>query len=150
MPKSLPFSKKEIDKLPPALHGGRADYYDTVQQNLILRVTGTGSKSFYVRKNKNNGQGNDRFFLGKYPDLPVEQARKQAALILARMAAGEDLNATKAAKRGELTVQELFDSYIEGHAKARCTRVYDMQHDFRRYMTPWVHRKCMSITRVET
>ena len=116
MPKTIAFSKKEIDKLPSAPNGGRADYFDAVQQNLILRVT---TKSFYVRKNKNNGQGNDRFFLGRYPDLPVEHARKQAALTLARMAAGEDLNATKALRSAmEQAQAKLLNSSVQGNEVA--------------------------------
>jgi integrase len=148
MPHIIAFSKKKIDSLPIPPDGKRVDYYDEVQRDLILRITSNGSKSFYVRKYKS--QGSDRFFLGKYPDLPVEAARKQAALVSARLAVGEDPNAAKQLKRSEPTVQQLFDNYMEGHAKQRCVRTYDMQADFRRYMLDWANKRYSSISRMAT
>jgi integrase len=144
----IAFSKKKIDSLPTPPEGKRVDYYDEIQRDLILRVTSTGSKSFYLRKYK--AQGSDRFFLGKYPDLPIEAARKQAALVSAQLAIGADPNAAKRKQKTEPTVQQLFDNYIEGHAKQRCVRIYDMEGDFRRYMLDWASRKHSSITRLDT
>jgi integrase len=124
------------------------DYYDEVQRDLILRVTSTGSESFYLRKY--NAQGSDRHFLGKYPDLPIEAARKQAAIVSAKLAIGENPAAAKVAKKTEPTVQQLFDNYMDGHAKQRCVRTYDMQADFRRYMLDWANKRYSSITRIDT
>lgn len=137
------FTKKVVDKLPLPTKGKSVDYYDELQRNLFFRVTNAGSRSFYVRR-KISGIS-ERIFIGRYPDLSIEQARKNAAAIIGQIAMGSNPQESKRAARDEATIGELFANYIEQYARARCLRSRDMERDFDRYIKDWRDRKYSAI-----
>lgn len=83
------------------------------------------------------------------PDLPLELARKKAAEVLAEIATGKDPSEKKRIEKSEPTLKAIFENYLNGHARKRCTRVYDMEADFRRYVNDWSDRKCSKITKMD-
>jgi integrase len=144
-PNRIHFIKRTLDTLALPEYGKRVDYYDEQQRNLLIRLTSNGGKTFYVRRKI--GSVSERILVGRYPDLSIEQARKKAALILAEIAQGSNPQEIKRQKNQEPTVEDIFNNYIEGHAKARCIRLKDMQRDFELYFTDWRNRKCSTIRR---
>lgn len=146
MGNSFNFSKTRIEALPPAPPGKRVEYHDVTVPSLLIRVTSNGVKTYYVRKRTG---GADRYKLGRFPDLPLETARKMASQTLAEIASGKNPNEKKRFENSEPTLKALFENYLKGHARNRCTRVYDMEADFRRYLSDWSERKCSKISKVD-
>lgn len=137
------FTKRTIDNLPLPMQGKSVDYYDEIQRNLFVRVTCAGSRTFYVRR-KISGIS-ERIFIGRYPDISVEQARRSAAAIMGQIAMGSNPQESIRAAREEATIGELFTNYIEQYARGRCLRAKDMERDFERYVKDWRERKYSSV-----
>src|SRR5262249_17348042 len=125
----------------------RIEYFDEQIKPLVLRVTDKGVKSFYVRK-KIDGVSK-RFFIGQFPDLTVEQARKKAAEYCGSLALGEDLQAKRKSSREELPLGALLARYIQDHAQQRCLAAREMEAVFRRYLFDWNDRKLSTITKLD-
>lgn len=109
------FSKRMIEAIrPPAT--GRAWIYDAAQPGLCMMITPAGTKSFYLyRKVKGRPQ---RYRIGAYPAVTVEQARHECMRLLGRIVQGADPIAERRAIRDETTLGELWTTYI-AEAKAR-------------------------------
>ena len=133
-----------LEALPIPPPGKRQDYYDTEVPKLQIRVTGNGKKSFYVRRKM---LGTDRVFIGPFPDLPIEQARKLALTVSATIAHGGNPHEEKKRVRHELAFGELLDTYIDQHAKQKCVAWEEIQAVFRRYLSDWRVRKLVTIKR---
>lgn len=77
-------------------------------------VRPTGSKSFIAQYDFGGRNGDTRkVTLGRYPTVTVEQARTKAKETLAKAKLGVDVAAERSKKRGELTVAQLCDEYVE-------------------------------------
>ena len=136
MPK-LNFTKKAIEALPrPA--GRRAYYSDSKTRGLGIAVTPAGKKTFLLYR-KIRGRP-ERINIGPYPDLSVEQARGKASELNAAIARGENPAEQKRAARGQMTLAELFDTYLEKYAKDHKRSWRNDEAQFRRYLTHWAHR----------
>ena len=109
------FTKKFIESLPKPEIGKRTYYYDTKVRGLGIGITDKGTQTFIVYR-KIDGRP-ERIILGRYPDLSIENARVGAAKINSKIAQGENPNREKNALRAESTLRELFDRYLEQHAK---------------------------------
>lgn len=142
----LSFTKSRIEKLLPPGQG-RVVYHDEQQRNLILRVSSNGSKVFYVRRKVKSIS--ERVQIGRFPELSVEQARKMAASILNDIAIGNNPKEVARKQKGEPTLGELHQLYMEGHARQQCVRLHDMQKDFERYVGDWSDKKYTQIRRIE-
>ena len=59
----------------------------------------------------------ERITLGRFPSMTVEQARKQAAKINLAIESGANPADAKRAHKAEQTFGELFQDYLERHAK---------------------------------
>ncbi|WP_321855567.1 tyrosine-type recombinase/integrase [Paraburkholderia tropica] len=118
MAKTLNFTKESIGAL--AAPEARTEYADgggrASVNGLLLRVTPTGVKSFCVLKRIKGGKL-ERFTLGRFPDLTVEQARRKATDILSTVAAGDNPAEVRRKVRGELTFAQMFEEYLRRHAK---------------------------------
>lgn len=141
------FNKRKIESMTIPEGMSKKDFYDSVQRGLIVRLSRGGSKSFYFRKTVNYKI--ERVFLGRFPEMSLEQAREAAAVHLADVGKGISPQAEKRATKDEPTLGELFENYLVGHARIRCVRVDDMEKDFRRYVEDWRDRKWSSIKRAD-
>jgi integrase len=113
----IKFTNRTIAALPtPA--GGRAEYIDTETNGLRLRVSPKGVKTFSLLRRVKNGPM-ERITLGRYPDIKTEEAARKAKQLNGVIAEGANPAELRRAHRGELTFAELFDEYIERHAKLR-------------------------------
>ncbi len=106
MTNSFGFTKPAIEALPFAEQRQRQIYHDTNKQSvgLQLRVTGT-AKTFFVQKRVEGSP--QRITLGRFPELTIEQARKQAARVLGQIAQG--VNPISERKRQKLDMKTLTD-----------------------------------------
>lgn len=112
MNNSILFSKERLLRLPHAADGKRDTYHDSKTTGLQLRVTSSGVKTFSLYRRTKGGQPS-RITLGRFPEMTVEQARKQAAIANAEIEVGSDPAAVKRAHKGEPTFEECFDVFLE-------------------------------------
>ena len=94
-------------------------YWDSEMKGFGVRVYPTGSK-VYVVQSRGRG-GPTRVTVGRHGVITTEQARRRAALILARIKAGEEPNAVNGsrAEPGPM-VAELAERYLREHVAVRC------------------------------
>lgn len=140
------FTKHSIENL-SVPEGKRVYYGDAKTYGLLVAVSCNGRKTFYFRRKTN--QISQRFVIGRFPDLSVEQARNKALEIASLMAKGESPYDERKAKKAELTLGESFEAYLNGHVKQHCVAVKHIEGDFRRYLSDWSDRKLSSITKAD-
>ncbi len=91
--------------------------------------------------------GSDRLFIGRFPDITVEQARDKAMSFHADLAVGHSQVEEKRNLDSEPTLSELFDLYLERHMlKSRRTGPA-MKKNFDNWLSHWKDRKLSSISR---
>src|SRR5678816_1570974 len=93
----------------------RDSIYDSRTSGLCISVTDRGAKSFLFRR-KLDGRS-ERIFIGKFPETSVEQARGKAAEFASLIFKGENPADKRRADRQGMTLKQLFDEYLERHAK---------------------------------
>ncbi len=141
------FTKKALEVLPLPPQGKRFYYYDTKVRALIISVTSKGTKTFYVyRKVKGRPE---RIMLGYYPDLSVENARGQASSINSQISLGKNPNREKSKLKAELTFGELFERYLEGHAKLHKKSWKNDENIYRLYLSHLKKRKISSFHKAD-
>lgn len=135
------FTKTQIAAL-PSPEKGRATFYDEKVPKLAVRVTPTGTKTFYVVKRA----GSEMVWLklGTFPDMTVERAREDAEKALGEFTTDNNPAAIRRALKEELTVSEFFEKeYGPRHAKNLASwRTVDQQ--FRDYIKPVLGAKKLS------
>jgi integrase len=110
------FTKANIESLPLPETGKRLEFYDSKIQHLLVRVSSSGRKTFQIyRWHKDKPI---RISIGCYPDLSIENVRKEAVKLNAEFAKGNDPADTKREQRQEMTFAELFQEYLDRYAKA--------------------------------
>src|SRR5215831_12269966 len=141
------FTLKALDALPNPTNGQRAYYYDTKIHGLALAVSGQGKKT-YILYRKIAGKP-ERITIGPYSDLSVEQARNKAQELNGDIALGNNPASSKRAVRDEATLQVLFDTYLENHAKPFKRTWQDDDAMFKFYLHSWRLRKISAIHKVD-
>jgi integrase len=145
--KSLNFTKVALERLVLPKKGKRAYYYDERERGLIIDVRSSGSKSFYLYK-KINGRP-ERIFLGQFPDLSIENARKMAASRKGEIAQGDNPQEERRKVRGEMTLGEFFKIYLERHSKPHKKSWKFDEREINKYLSHWFNRRLSDITRNE-
>ena len=146
-PTKFNFTKKWIEDVQPS-ESDKAQYWDSKSRGLYLQVSKAGVKSFYVRR-KVHGHS-ERLFLGRFPELTVEQARNKVAEFHSSLAQGKNLAQARRADFAEMSLGELFAEYIERHAKKSRKTSDEIQKNFERSFSHWKNRKLSSISNEET
>jgi len=145
--KNFNFIKKSLDALSLPGPGKRLYVYDTKVRGLELMVTPQGTKSFKVYRKFNNKP--IRVTLGKYPEMTIENARREAQKIINELNTGKNPNNEKKKLRDETNFKELFTLYMERHSKKeKKTWKYD-ERDVPRFLGQWFQRKLSAITKQE-
>ncbi|HRF12243.1 MAG TPA: site-specific integrase [Candidatus Accumulibacter phosphatis] len=138
------FGKEKIEALPSAAAGSRATCYDTEIPKLALRITPSGTKTFYVIKRT------DRemvwFKLGVFPDMTVEQARKEAQKSLAAFASDHNPAEIRRAQKQEPTFGEMFTEYGKRHGINKRSWTTD-QSIYANHLQSLASRKLTTISR---
>lgn len=143
MENKINFTKAVIDALPIPESGKRDTYHDIKTSGLQLRITSTGIKTFSVYRRIKGGDP-ERITLGRYPDMTVEQARREAVRIAADISDGKNPAEVKRDHRAELTFSELFGDYMERHSKPNKKTWFEDQAQFRLYLEKPLGKKKLS------
>jgi len=139
------FTQGSVERFACPAGKDRVWLYDVKQPGLALMVTRTGSKAFYVyRKVKGRPQ---RYRIGAFPDIGVDQARTQAKATVGDIAKGIDPQASKKAARAKgLTLGGLWDWFLEHHAKPRKRSWRDDENRYTNHLKPWASKRLDDIT----
>ena len=113
MPKrsDLKLTKRTVDAL--EADGKDAIFWDRELAGFGVRVHATGRKTWVVQSRGPGGP--KRVTLGRHGELAVDEARKQAALVIDRIKRGEDFSA--AAPEAETTVAGLAERFMRTHVE---------------------------------
>lgn len=126
---------------------GRTYFHDTQEKGLSAYITSNGVITFFVRKRVSGKD--ERIHLGHFPELSVENARKQALVVKADVAKGIDPNEEKKRLREEISFGEMFHEFMERYSKRqKKTWEYD-QREVKRFLPHFFHRKACQISKVE-
>jgi integrase len=139
------FTKPSLEALPTPVRGERAVYHDAHKNSggLQLRVTAT-AKTFFVQKRVNGMP--ERVTLGRFPDMSIEMARKEAARMSALIAEGVNPNQDARALKTETTLKGLFDEFLKHRRNRRGAYLSEKTkrsygYDFGLYLDKWGNRK---------
>jgi integrase len=148
-PKKVRFNKASIDALkPPAPPADRRYVYDDTTPTLCICVTATGKKTFY-RYGRINGEPT-REKLGRWPTMTIEQARKAVARLNGQIADGRNPATERRTVRAAMTLAELWDYYLENHARPRKKSCHQDEWLWKKLVEPqFSHRKLNEIRRGE-
>ncbi len=126
-------------------------FWDSEQPGFGVRVYPSGSKH-YIVQTRARGTAK-RLTVGRHGVITPEEARRRAALIIARIKAGEDpVPEPPAAKRpDEPTVAELaaryLEEYAEEHCKTNTVRAY--RRMAKKHIVPALGKRPLSLVRRE-
>ena len=143
--KKLNFTKKALLALQPS--GKRSYHSDTGVRGLTLTVFPSGVKTFCLYR-KINGRP-ERISIGGFPDLSIEQARGRAEELNGAISRGANPASDQRLVRAEATLSELFQAYLEHHAKPYKRTWAEDQEMFRNHLNNWGPRKLSDISRMD-
>ncbi len=143
------FTKATIEALKAPDEGERLVARDTKVQGLELRVTPNGVKTFSVRRRVKGGAV-ERVTLGRFPDLTVDNAQRDALKVIAALGAGKSVAEQVRDKKGEQSFGELFSDYIARHAKPNKRTWKEDETKFKMHLERTLGaRKLSTVTRKE-
>lgn len=143
----IKFTKAVLASIAPPSGSNRLTVYDTEVKGLALVVTPKGAKTFYVYR-RIDGRP-ERVLLGRFPDLTVEQARKRAEETNGAIAMGRNPHRERRMVAQEATFGELFEWYIEHHAKHRKKTWEQDIWQFQKYLGSLASVRLSQVTRTE-
>lgn len=139
------FTKKAIERLP--VPDKLTTYHDTNTNALKLVVRPSGTKT-YILYRKIKGKP-ERITLGRFPDLSIEQARNKASALNVQIAQGQNPSEKQRITKQEMTLDELFQQYLEQHAKLH-NKAWQYNHDqYQRHLVKWRNYKLSQITNTD-
>src|SRR5208282_3181647 len=140
------FTKTSIAAVPVPRHRARTVCYDSEVPKLAVRITPTGTRTFYIVKRA----GGEMVWLklGVFPDMTPERARNEATKALGAFADGNNPAAARRALKKEPTFADLFADYLARHAKPRKRTWREDEQKYRDYLESSLAKKKIShITR---
>ncbi|MEX2673401.1 MAG: tyrosine-type recombinase/integrase [Phycisphaeraceae bacterium] len=146
-PMRFNFKKRELEALTPPNGKTQRKVYDAIQPGLMLLVTQGGAKTFYFAKRMDGRYR--RVKIGPFPDVSIEQARKKAAGHLSGVYDGKNPAEERRQAHAAMTFAEMFDLYIEKHAKIHKRTWADDQANYDRHLKRWGSRRLDGIKRAD-
>jgi integrase len=110
--------------------GKDEEYKDTEQKSLLLRLTPAGNKIFRLKAWNKRKQAMTQMVIGHYPAISIATARGVVTDHLRDMAHGVDVAERARLDRAEQTLDDIFQVWLEEHAKQSCKR---WDQEVRRY-----------------
>jgi integrase len=139
-------TKSIVETLEPQKDKDQTFYRDDQLKGFAVRVTSSGVKSFVVEKLIKRKVR--RITLGRYGEITVEQARKEAQKLLGKIATGVDPIAEKqSAKASMVTLDEVFDDYLKVRKSLKPKTLYDYKNTMRIAFSDWKNKPLLSITK---
>jgi integrase len=147
-PRRFHFTDKRLRALPLSTNGQRAYFYDDEVRGLGIAVSPRGKRSFVLYRFVAGRP--ERVQMGVFPDdLSVDQARRLATQMNAAIAQGKNPAAERRAVRDEMTLGELFETFLTLYAKQNKRTWKDDEDMFRVYLHGWRLRKISTITKLD-
>ena len=135
------FTKRKLESLKTA--DKTITYHDTVTTGLKLSVSKAGTYTFFIyRKIKGRPE---RIKLGNFPSMTVEQARISGSDVNAQIDRKNNPNDARRAELSEITLKELFDDYLELHAKPHKKSWKTDAMNYKNHLSHWDNRKLSTI-----
>jgi integrase len=147
----MKITKLAVDKLPTPVavidnRTAQKRYYDDTIKGFGVRVTSGGTKAFFVEKLVYSKLR--RITLGRYPELTVELARREAQKLLGQIATGIDPVAEKkAAKKRLLTLKEVFEDYKKARKSLKQTTLTDYERIMYEAFSDWQSKPLLDISK---
>jgi len=147
----LRITKSFIDKVPlpeigPNGKSTQAFYRDSVIAGFGLRVTSGGAKSFIVEKRVDGRV--KRKTLGRYGNLTVEQARKEAQKFLGKVASGIDpIREVKENRARRITLSDAFQDYLATRKNLKPNTLNDYNRSMGEMFKDWQSKALSDISR---
>lgn len=143
MSNKFKFTKRKIESLKPC--DKTVTYHDIETTGLKLTISKAGTYTFMVyRKIKGRPE---RVKLGNFPAMTVEQAKKQTDVINGLISKGINPNDGIRADRAELTLKNLFDEYLETHAKPHKKSWRNDEMNYKNHLSQWNNKKLSHISK---
>lgn len=139
-------SKSVIDKIEAPCDRNQMFYRDSGLKGFALRITSNGVKSFVVEKLVNRKVR--RMTIGRYGELTVEQARREAQKLLGKIATGLDPAADKQlSKVKAITLEAVFEDYKNARKNLKPKTLYDYNQVVQKAFLDWKSKPLFSITK---
>ncbi len=138
-------TKSYVDRLSTP-ETGQAFVRDAELKGFAVRITSTGAKSFILEK-RIDGKVK-RLTLGRFPELTVEQARKEAHKLLGQIAMGRNPPAEKKSEALQgITLQESFEDFIAVRKQLKARTLYDYQRIMKTVFADWQNKSMLKISK---
>ncbi|TGN41664.1 tyrosine-type recombinase/integrase [Marinobacter confluentis] len=138
--------KVTVPETGPDGKSSQAFYRDSVIAGFGLRVTSGGAKSFIVEKRVDGRV--KRKTLGRYGNLTVEQARKEAQKFLGKVASGVDPIREGQEKRARrITLNDAFQDYLATRKNLKPNTLNDYNRSMKEMFKDWQTRALSDISR---
>lgn len=144
-------TKGFVDKVPLPQIGSdgkpaQAFYRDSTISGFGLRVTSGGAKSFIVEKRVDGRV--KRKTLGRYGNLTVEQAKKEAMKFLGKVATGIDPIREVSEKRAQrITLSDAFKDYLATRKNLKPNTLNDYNRSMNEMFKDWQTKALSDISR---
>jgi integrase len=144
-PQRIAFTMARLERLQPP-DSGRVYVHDTGCPGLCLCVTSAGTKTFYLYRWHDGRPA--QIPIARFPALNVEEARRRARDLLAKLAAGIDVQVARQARRQEPTLDKLWKNW-EAKAKPRKRSWAEDQRQYEKFLQSWSNRRLSSIKKAD-
>ena len=140
------FTKQFILNLATPETNSRVYIYDERTPGLALAMTRSGVKTFIVYK-KVHGRP-QRVKVGRFPDLTIEQARREAQRILGKIASGVNPALEKKERRSSLiTLTGVFTDYLSARKNLKPGTIKDYHRLMKEVFADWQNKPLQTITK---
>ena len=142
---SVRLTKGHVERLQSPAKGQRF-LRDTELKGFLVRVTAAGSKAFCLEK-RIKGRSVRRT-IGRYPDMSVERARRQAHIWLGLLAEGKNpFEEDDDRAREKLTLIYVFKDYLKARKTLKPNTVQDYHQMIDRAFRDWRNRSLQDISK---
>lgn len=137
------FTKTSLEALNAPLKG-RTYITDEKVKGLSLYITCKGIRTFYVRKNLN---GRDqKIVIGQFPEVSIDNARKQALNYMGMIAFGNDPIAERRKNaQQKITLGAFYKEYIERHCKVNKKSWRYDEREIEKFLSHWFNYRLSEI-----
>ena len=143
---AFPFTHSRLESIKPP-KTGRDSYRDTKITGLYFTITANASKSFYFVK-RINGK-TKRIRIGGYPDISIDEARKEAQRFNGEIAKGENPHQSRRTKNNTATLGELFNYWLDSYAKVHKKTWKEDDRVFQKYCASIKNKQLTSLTKAD-
>ena len=140
------FTKRSVEAI-PVPSAGRTTSWDSDCKHLCVRTSASGSKAFYFY-GKHLGRP-VRVKIGDTDSTSPEEARKRGGGMELLHQIGTDPSAERRASRKEPTFGDLWNEWLERHAKPTLRSWRDTERLYKATLKSWAGRRLHTITRTE-